>query len=367
MSQSNFTSILDDSISSSRIIIINKSHLQHQLVHKLSVTILLLAVTCLGFILNALSLAVLHNARFTCPLYTYIRIMCFTSMLANTLQLFLALATSAVLITPSTSYLARAYMAFIYSPVHNTLMFYKFVIDALCTFDCIIKFKPITHRCLKISPQLKSLLAFVLVVALSFPHYLYFWPYGDGSYAVIDESPFAKSTDGKTIISTFLGVRSAAIFLIDVSLNSILIYLFRDYLKKKAALNSNSNQIISASSSSQQHINCRFNRLNGLKHRPAYAAHMNSVVVRRGDRVADCSLTKMIAVLTGISILHQIILNVNLVFVSSAGGVNSYSSVTIFVNFCFSILRHGSNFFIFIKFSNKFKAELKRKFQVFKG
>jgi hypothetical protein len=145
-----------------------------------------------------------------------------------------------------------------------------------------------------------------------------------------------------------LAFRCLTIFIIDLSLNLILVYLFKQYQSRKEAVNSSSVVIYRLSATNNASL--------------SIAGKQNSMSKER----AENNVTKMVAVLSSISILHQVILNVNFFVTWRVGGVTSSSAVSIFVSNFTSVLRHTSNFMIFFAFSNIFKAELRRMYQLIK-
>jgi hypothetical protein len=313
----------------------------------------------LGLVLNSISLNIFNNRRFdNKPVYFYIRVMIVSSIVSNLLQVGFGVACDRHFLKLSNTYLAQVYIVMVFSPVHNTLTFYKFVIDSLCTLECIAKLRPWAARLIRFSPRVNSLIALGSVVFILLPHYFYYWPYKyhtlseqDGllrDFFMSDSSRFARTHHGKVIISSFLALRCLVIFVIDTSLNLILIYLFRRYQSRKA-----------------RNLSCVIYRFSGSSNRTSSSTSARKSNLLSKEKI-EKSVIKMVAVLSSISIVHQVILNANFAFTWKEGGVTSASAVSIFLANFSSALRHFSNFFIFYAFGYTFKAELKRKFQLTK-
>jgi hypothetical protein len=136
-----------------------------------------LACAAVGLFLNILSLNILLNARFNQPVYFYIRVMIVSSVASNFVHILFAVVCSRYFLAIGNSYASQAALVFVLNPIQNTLTFYKFVVDALCTLERISKFRPRVARILGQSPRVNSTVALVLVIILLLSHYFYFWPY----------------------------------------------------------------------------------------------------------------------------------------------------------------------------------------------
>jgi hypothetical protein len=313
----------------------------------------------LGFTLNLISLSTLLHARFTAqPIYHYIRVSLLASLACNILQLLFCVSINLNSDLKTNSYFIQAFMAFIFTPLYNTLTYFKFIIEALCTLDRIATLKPrVARTFFRFSAHINSLIGLALVVFLLIPHYLYFWPCtyhirtDKGimeKFYMVDSSPFANTRLGQIIVSTFLVIRFLVVFTLDISLNTVLIYSFKQYF-------TNCPPTV---------VRYRLSKTSNGRGGLYSLSRASAAAVGSRKEQIEKSVTRMVVAMQGMSIVHQIVMCVNFVVTWWAGGVNEQSSLFILLSITVSSVRHASNFFIFLAFSFKFKAELRRKYRL---
>jgi hypothetical protein len=342
---------------------------------------LFITFAAIGFILNTVSFCVLLSAKFNyMPLYFYLKVTTLCSAVLNLIQILFALAVSRQFIHLTNSVLAQYFLAYVASPLNSILFFYKCVLDALISLDRISIFKPSVKERMTLSPSVYSILAFLVAIVLNLPHVLLYKPYnyyvydeyeGLDDFHVTDTSPFAASELGKSLIFSFLVFRSVSICLIDIALNMISLFIFKQYLlKKKRLLNildeNHAHFMLESLSPAQSPIH---EETPIVKHQH-HSQHRNSSVlptVTSHHKIiehhewfdAERNIAIMVIVLCSVSVIHQIFFVGNVFFTIYMGGITRSSAIFLFVTNLVSCVRYGSNFFIYFSFNKNFNEEFR--------
>jgi hypothetical protein len=288
------------------------------------------ATLSIGVILNAISLYLLSGKSFKIPLYFYLRVAVLDSLLACLLAIGFSLCMSRQFVNFANTSGAMKYIAYISQPIANTLIYFKFVMDAILALDRIATFKPQVKRFFKFSPYTITTLAFMISVLLVSPQYYVYTPNhytvfsNKTGFSVVhfaETTNFTKSLIGKIIQNGVAILRNVAICALDIALNIISITLFNRHMNKK-----------------------------------------NEMVTNTGTRSrerADRNAMKMVIFICVVSVFHQIVLITNFFYVVFVGSVTFWTSITLFASTEISSLRYASNFFIFYFFNRNFRHKFK--------
>jgi hypothetical protein len=341
-----------------------------------SILYLSLFIECasVGFLLNLFSLWIFMRSRkFNQPIYFYLKVLTFTSMLANFLQILFAIGMSRRLHTFGDSIHWQYFFAYVYSPLHNTLTFYKFIMDAVIIVDRISTINPKVKACMKQRPCFKSIVGFLIATVLASPQFLLYSPYefnifdeetGETArFYTTDVSLFARDPHGSLLISLVTVFRSLVLCAIDLALNIVSFFKFKNYFLKKNRLTntaaaSSAGGVLSPKRSEHLDdlaINTEDSATRAASERSIGPGHMRYRSTHVKNTIVEKSLTKMCIVMCTISIAHQIVYVTNTFTMLSLGGVRPKSAVSIFASEIASVLRHSSNFFIFYSFNKNFK------------
>ena len=206
---------------------------------------LLTPTAIIGFITNMVSFIVLMRKEYyKIPLYIYLKVILATSLINNILQLFFGLSGCRRDLDFGNRYSAVWYVSMIYTPVMNTLLFYKFLMDCLIVLDRISTFKPNVKRFIIFSPVKNSIILLVCVFILNSLHFLLF---SVGKFKIfkndqienfylVTTSDFAKTFHGRIVSIVLFFIRHALTSALELTLNMISAFYFRQYLSRKIKL-----------------------------------------------------------------------------------------------------------------------------------
>jgi hypothetical protein len=313
----------------------------NQTIELLNIT-LFLFTSCLGTILNAISISVFFKKEFSIPLYSYLRVYVVTGLLVSILQVTYPFFNCKTLFfETSNSYAGVYYVTFVYGFVQATLLCFVFMIDLVIVIDRIatfnVRFKLLFNRLHSI--QIIGVL-FISSVIIMLPH-----RFSTGIvehrlhdtkldktiniYFITVKTSFTEHFAGKLILNIIYIFRNGVTLVLDMSLNIISIYYFREFsLKRK--------NFVSVS------------RLS--------SGVFNSTNAGRTFR-SEKMIVLMVITLSAISIVHKV--QMNITFLYHLLGQNT-KTVTIlyFLTNWFNSLRNVASFFIFYTFNRKFKRVL---------
>jgi hypothetical protein len=299
-----------------------------------------LPTVLIGIVLNSISLYIFtRNKSFRQPIYSYLKVTVLASLTSNLVVIVFDLCASRQFVSFSNTLWAMCFVAYVYPPVFNALLFFKHVVDTLLVLDRIGVLKPRLGEHMKLSPIINSAIAFVISIILVSPQYfvyisnkyvIYSNRTGFSEINFVDTSAFSKSQTGKILISTVNISRSVLICLFDITLNLYSMYLFKKYVAKKKALGAWGS-----------------------------ASAMMTLSVKNVTR-AEHNLARMVIVICLVSVLHQIVVIINFVYVLAIGAVTLSTSVSIFTSNELTNLRHATNFFFVYFFNRNFRNAFKR-------
>jgi hypothetical protein len=352
---------------------------------------LFVPVSCLGLILNLINLYIFffhnkHKNDFKIQLYDYIRIYTITSILLNVLELVFVFSQCFRLLERiSNTYVMQLYATFIYSPIHSTLTFFKFIIDILIIVERLITLNPKKKlsKLRKIHPYKICLLVLLIIAPINSPYFLAYIPreilifdLSNNTLIVrfhfIDRTIFANSLHGQIILHTLFAIRHVLTLSIEISLNIVSYFNLRNYLAKKCALISSrfckQNQISQILEENTKYSNKNMTPEKDLSTTTiignSLSTHEISDLKNRSKTcVNEKNLSRMVIVLSLISIFHQIILITYCAYDIRHDDLTDY--VLRFVANFSSALRHSTTFFIFFFYNKSFNTHFRIFFKNF--
>jgi hypothetical protein len=207
---------------------------------------------------------------------------------------------------------------------------------------------------MKLSPMKNTMIAFIASVILVGPQFFVYSPNqytifsnrtGFSTVYFVETSAFAKSLGGKIIQNAVTIFRSVVICLIYIILNLISLYLFKQHMTKKSQMvgpriTENSISVLSIQNSSLQRNISQNNA----------GAKLN----------AERNATQMVTFMCVVSVVHQIVLLANFLYVLIVGSFNFSTSILLFITSEVTSLRHATNFFVFYFFNRNLSSAFNR-------
>jgi hypothetical protein len=304
-----------------------------------------------GLLLNLLSLIVLSNKSFDFSFYFYIRVTVLCSIFINISHILLGLSVGFANLDFNQSILPKQWFnSKTYSSIHNTLTFYRFIMDFLVILERIAKIKPKFEVVFTPSPLLNSFLLLIIASLVNVPYYFIFetkryYLMLKNSHLVTfyieDTTEFAKSTLGKVLNMLSFFVKHVLTTILELVLNVASIIIFKNYNKQRQE------QFNFQTMSSVYHLASIFapNRVN------------QSVQTKMAKKrlQAEQKLYTMVIFLSIISIIQQTFLAlINLCVLFTKLHVNDAFAIAFI-----STVRHSLNFFIFVLFNRIFRQKCK--------
>jgi hypothetical protein len=330
---------------------------------------------CFGFLLNWFSFFIFVKGarRFTLsPIYVYLKILTCTSLLANLLQVIFAIGLSRRLLFLGNSIYWQYFFAYVYSPLHSTLTFFKFAMDAVVILDRIATINTrLRGLCMSRSPLFNSAVALIVTIVIISPQYVLYVPYKclvlseetqtTTELYITDTSTFARTPHGNWLMNVATIFGSVTLCVVDLVLNMASFCMFKSYFVHKDHLTNNVRMQVIAQ---QQGLLPVPEGEQGEEDKitdDVSSTPRTSSDKPAHSRSSERSLTKMCIVMCTVSVVHQIVHVTNTFVVMMVGG-GGKAVFSIFVSNFVSVLRHSSNFFLFYSFNKNFKKEVKNYF-----
>jgi hypothetical protein len=318
---------------------------------------LFLTTNIVGFILNCISLHVLNQKEFkTLKLYYFLRVYTTSGLITNVLQFtFVPAYCRRLLPSISSSYLSQAYIAYFFAPVHNMFTFLKFALDLAIGFDRIATFSQRVNHFYHMSARNICMLVFTVVLVLDSPYYFQFTI---GQYEIQtlrtgqtaplyfpSNSKFARNLAGVVILNIVYSIRHGLTLIVQIAMNVAAYILFHRYMKQKNMLIHNNADF--PHHHFHTHYHSSVNAENAVAHTKE---HMFN---------AERNVSHMIATLSLVSILHQLVL-LGIYVYTLACPTNGFVTIALMfvANYC-NNFRHLIAFWAFCKFNRNFKAACK--------
>ena len=315
----------------------------------------------LGVIANLVSLAVLCNKKFSSKgLYTYFIVHTINSLLINLLQCFesIALNFRTFEFTYKTSY-SGYFQSFVYIPLLNLLVLYGIILEVCVTIERNSQFSAKFKCLVKYKARNVCIILFFLCFAINFSHFFVGRPavfkHKLNSTEILEihffkVTNFSKSLPGMTINSLVYFFRDIILFIVQIVLNMMTIYLLRQHLKNKKSILKKKSVL-----------------KNNRKDSPSRKEpESKSIIITHSTRKTfitkvDKNTTIMVVIMASITAMEHIFLLLMIYSVTLNENKTSYLIAT--VSCIFISIKHFSNFFLYFSFNKIFRSELKHKFK----
>jgi hypothetical protein len=196
----------------------------------------------IGLIMNILAFLVFQDSEFNVRLYAYLRVYCLNNACLCFLNIFNFTFSSIRLFSFANSYWAQVYYNYIYTPVITLNYFFGSVVDIIILLDRIGHFDKRIKPCIKLSPYWICIIAFLGCFLINFPYNILYEP---GSITVNLNATitftlwtslptsFASSRLATILVYVVAGLREILVFVIQISLNFVSVFLLKRYLNRK--------------------------------------------------------------------------------------------------------------------------------------
>jgi hypothetical protein len=314
-------------------------------------------VGSIGFILNISSFVIFINGKFDIPLYQFLRVYALNSSIICLVSIFLFACNSSRLFPWANARQAQDYISYVYIPIMNTCYFFSTLLDILITIERISLIKTRFKLVLKLTAYKMCMAAFLLCCIINVPFYFTFqtssalFQLDTGSAYTIwfpEPSAFARSRAGMIINFIIAFIRNLFLMTVEILLNVISIYYFKQYLIKhsKAVQTLRGNMVHGIAEFNGTPNQYNTNNQHLAREPPSHAT-------ARSDQRA-CFMVTSLCIL---SIFEHVIFtasDVYTIFFNST--TTSETTFLFYFSTMFScVLKHALNFPLFVIFNKNFK------------
>ena len=311
----------------------------------------------LGVFANLVTLAVLSNKKFSSKgLYTYFIVHTINSLLINLLQCFesIALNFRTFEFTYKASY-SGYFQSFVYIPLLNLLVLYGIILEVCVTIERNSQFSAKFKCLVKYRARNVCIILFLICFAINFSHFFVGRPavfkHKLNSTEILEihffkVTNFSKSLPGMTINSLVYLFRDIILFIVQIVLNIMTIYLLREHLKNKK-------NILTKKRTDK-------NDTRGLPLRK----ESRSIKIKHSKKKpfitkVDKNMTIMVVIMALVTAMEHIFLL--LMIYSVTLNENNTSFLIAVISCIFISIKNLSNFFLYFSFNKIFRSELIKK------
>jgi len=222
-------------------------------------------ISVIGFFLNLLSFIIFCKKEFNIKLYTYFRVLTFTSIIIMLVALPYPFSMSKRLGFIN-NFAYQAWQCYFYIPIVNTLFYYANVIEIIIQIDRLATFKlKLKAIYAKIKPHFLCIISFCICLIINFPYFFVFEPveislnyFGPNntinSYKLYDTdtSKFAVSTAGQILTYSIYFIRDFVVLVLTIILNTLNLFYLKKHFQKKSKMVKRSNNYQAQSSQHDQ-------------------------------------------------------------------------------------------------------------------